>query len=471
MATISINEFNPRFSIVVYTKSGYVYDLTNDVESCTTTKSISQSSGQFTINLSGRRLYGVAGVTPGARWTDVITPLDYIEIQGSPDGSRPLSMIMRGVVNSPTESVNFGPTGGPPEPLCVISGSDMTYLLMMWQVIYMWTISSKGALAENYPTLGLYLNYGFPLYTKSFEDLLNNFKKGMVEPVVKNYREFIPKFDGFKYINGMQGNVGISLMTVNSQNGPYWSFLQYYASPPFGECFVEDFDDSSYIVVRFPPYTDIYGTMENPSKTPSSLFNAVQLNTANIRNLQLGRTDADQYTYFFTYGDASQVKGANNAVFVSNQPRIGKKVKSTSSSANPIWKTGLGSLYGPRALLVDTPLVQIYDLSSLTSKQPLSDATINTNFQQEALELNTWLYHVMKDNADFVQGQMEVEGSADYRVGINIEIPQSNQTFYLSAVQHTITGPGSAEPDWNSQLSLVRGRALDNSGPIKIMSH
>ena len=470
MATFSINEFSPIFSIIAYTREGYVYDLTNDVESCTTTKSISQSSGKFTLNLSGRKLYNVAGVLPGSRWADVIKPLDYIEIQGSPNSSTPMSMIMRGVVNDLAESVTFGPTGGPPEPICVIDGSDMTYLLMMWQVIYMWTISSKGALAENYPTLGLYLNYGFPLYVNDFQELLDNFQKYMSEPLVKSYRKFIKKFDGFKYINGMQGNVGVSLMTVNAQNGSYWAFLQYYASPPFGECFVCDFDDSSYIVVRFPPYTDIYGVMESPSKVPPSLFNAVQVDMSNVRNLQLGRTEADQYTYFFTYGDASQVTGANNAVFVSNQPIMGKNVQSTSNSANPIWKTGLGELYGPRALPIDTPLVQIYDLSGLTANTPLSKAKISTNFLQEARELNTWLYHVMKDNAEFVQGQMEVQGSPDYRIGINLEIPEINQTYYISSVQHTITGPGSAEVEWNTQLSLVRGRALDNSGPITIIS-
>src|SRR5579875_3297474 len=107
--TLQYQNFRPQCSIKVFTQTGDIYDLTGDIISWQTQKSLTQPQGTFAIQLADTKHAG------GKDWTAFVSPMDYVEIRASATGTKTsqgvLPIIMRGFTDVISHSMSLGQTG------------------------------------------------------------------------------------------------------------------------------------------------------------------------------------------------------------------------------------------------------------------------------------------------------------------------------------------------------------------------
>ena len=394
----------------------------------TTSKNLAQPEGTFNIGLVPRKVKGES------TWADLIEPMDYVEIRASATGQKTngkLPIIMRGFVDSVGEGFAIGATGGPSEPRITIAGRDYSKLLIVWQILYLWTQNSTANMAAYQSGFGLFYNYGLQLVAAPLQQFFTNIFHKMVDPITSGIQQnwmSIPNFRADIELPDYE----MSLTPVMSYTGSFFNLFSYFSSPPFGECFVWDDDTSPVLTTRVTPYHSYDGLTPTPGKEIKPSYDLTQ-----IQSYNLSRTDSDLFTYYLTWGDSTQQTQLTMPVFVT----AGLNGISTSNQ----------SLFGTRPLIVDSAWVNPFNGSDTTAQ--------NQNAVSVANDLNTWLLAVMQDNQRFKSGNMSVHGNEKYRIGTYANFKQKNEEYYVTSVQHTYT----QFQRWDTKLYLTRGRSLGAS--------
>lgn len=440
MNPLFYHDYHPRTTVIARTWRGEMYDLTPYLYSWQRIKSLSQSQpGTFTLSLFG------AKDKNGKTLADLLMPMDYIEIRASKTGQKvdgEYPIIMRGFVDTCTDSLTFGQSGGPNEPRITISGRDYTKLLIEWQVLYLWTqntLSGKGNLAaieaQAYG-LGLYYNFHLPItpesITKFFESVMHN----MVNPIIGGLRKHNYGFElpGINY-NFVFPDFPMSSLNILSYTGSYWNLMQYIASPPFGELFIWDDVDTPVLTSRLTPYKTVEG--DNPY--PSTLDLQPEGTFEDVVSYSVSRTDTNLDTYFLTYGSTTQMVGLTMPTFVD-----------ASNGVLTQW----ASLYGTRPNLLDTSWIAEYD--------PSNPGQPNTSAWGIGDILNQWALATMGENQYFWNGTIQCHGSEDYRIGTYWILKEREEMYYLAGIEDTYLcgSTGSESDSWTATLTVERGRPV-----------
>jgi len=421
--TLTYTEFRPKTSVKVWTWRGEEYNLTGDLISWQTSKSLTQPQGTFAIQLTDAKHNGVD-------WAQNIQPMDYVEIRASATGSThkgELPIIMRGFIDAASHSFSIGNTGGPMEPRVLIQGRDYSKLLLEWQVLYLWTQNNAPQMANAAAGLGLVLNYGLPVAATSLQDFFTKTFGSMVGPIIQGlHQHWLPNIPNFVRIVDLPDYMMSSSM-VQSYTGSFWNLFSYFVSPPFGELFVRDDPDYPALYARVTPYRSYIGITPSPG---TELKPELNLPTAEMQSYNIGWTDNDVYTYYLTWGDQSQSQQITMPAYAVDS---GNGVNMDNQS-----------LYGTRPLIIDTPWV-----NAATGGNPI----------QIASELNQWLVQVMSGNNMFQSGNMTMQGREDYVVGKYGVVKDWDTEFYIADVNHQYT----QFQRWDTSLQVVRGRPLSLS--------
>lgn len=421
-----VSGYQPRTQIIARTWRGEEYDLTGSLFAWSRTKSLTQAPGTFTLQLVPR------ANAKGQTWNDLIKAQDIIEIRASKNGrliNGKLPIIMRGFVDAPSKNTQFAQSGGPSEPRITITGRDYTKLFLEWQILYLFTQNTlkKGGnlsdIAAQAAGFGLFANYRLPIFgaslnsymTTAFDNIINPVQKGLKAHPYPDFPELTHRFTFPDY--------KVNSFNVASYTGSYWNLFQYIASPPFGELFIIDEEDSPVLVGRATAYQDITGGTPSPGTKLASSGDIL-----GVQSDDTDTTDADLSTYFLTWAADAQIIGPSTMPVVL--PGLHNGVLTSKSS-----------LYGIKPLNIDTPWLSMTDKNIVTA----------------ASDLNLWLVETMGDNERWYQGTLTCHGDEDYTIGTYRREPVSNRQYYISSIQDSYNYEGNR---WDATLTVVRGRDL-----------
>ena len=330
---LAVKSRAPRFRVQIHTKgtvsSTTSYDtasssdtaLLASVVSIQTSRRLGQA-GTFQIVLLPRR-------DAAHRWQDVITPMDYVEIDLSPSGAvgagaSTTSAKFRGFVDS-VEMV-FTLQDGAPFPAIRISGRDYSKLLVDMQLYLLGNVPPamqvlltwlQGISALDPPTFGeirkatassasaanlrpdqvirsLFTNWILP-FSSAIESALT-----ITTPIQLDA--------SFAQLDAQQ--LGLSAIrppmlvdNFDPLRTAVWTAMQEYSHSPWYELYVEDYSDAPYLVMRPAPWRDINGAWVQPSAwssvtagAPSSSASPraprfIAVDSHEITAIALGRAD------------------------------------------------------------------------------------------------------------------------------------------------------------------------------------
>jgi hypothetical protein len=329
---LSVKTRAPRLRVQIHTKgtvsSTTSYDtastadtaLLASIVSIQTSRRMGQA-GTFQLVLLPRR-------DAAHRWQDVITPMDYVEIDLSPSGAvgagaSTASAKFRGFVDS-IEMV-FTLQDGAPFPAIRISGRDYSKLLVdmqlyllgnvppSMQVLLTWlqgisalqgpitmgeVSKASGASATNLRPdqviNGLFANWLLP-FSSAIESALS-----VTSPIQLDA--------SFAQLDAQQlGLIAIRPPMLTDNFDPMrtavWTAMQEYSHSPWYELYVEDYSDAPYLVMRPAPWRDIHGAWVQPtawsSITPGAASSSsspraprfIAVDAHEITAIALGRAD------------------------------------------------------------------------------------------------------------------------------------------------------------------------------------
>ncbi len=464
----------PRVQVDVqaWTPQGAYYhqDLMGDLKTITTQKTTTQPYGTFALTFTLRE-------SNGGSWADKLPYRTYVEIRaGTGIGTPPI--LMRGFVVSPAQSLQMPPFPAGPEREVTVSGKDLGTILADWQVLYLWGIDPMATFIQ------ANLQNGDPLATQlglspGIQDpttLLNAFIAKLVNgTVLSGIQQVLPQVPLMQAQVSIPSAYQVNFLSLQPWQGPYSNFLDYFASPPWGEDFYFDAPDAAQLVVRQTPYKDYttgqYLLPYGGSPEANGFFADTTIQAGDITAHDLAINGADQlYTYYSTTPDLASVFGQSFAQFFyvsQGQSNTGSAtppnvaVQTSQSEArvrgsNPYFDVAAAQLWGIRPLQLTTPWV----------------ATLNPTFgqqtQDQVAKLNTWLVQAYRHNDRFSSGTITCHGNETLTVGrylvVNPSLPAAITPLweaYIQSVSHQID-ISSTSATWEATMGLVRGRLRGN---------
>lgn len=482
--TQRIVQHAPVVEVTAYSQYGRGPYLLTDpralaFRSFSTHKDLNSVAGQFQLQLTSVRDH------QGQTYRDILHAMDYIEIRAADlaTNASPLPVVMRGFIDSVQESLQFDQAGNPTRTI-TITGSDWGKLLNIWQVQYLWPLDPYTAYIQAIAPVPIALSSAFniPYTVQTASQFFGYILRQIVDPVAALYQGVIPQMPTPTLYTAMPSFAQIAPTYVEAFTGSYWNLLTYYQSPPFGECFLLDRDADVALIARLAPYHNYFGNpvdLLNSVKGDAGALEApVVITIDDVASYQLGRTDANVYTYFLTQPDNSLPQALGVASFVSAPGEAAVVATDQAQGASaiagriagPVSHPYLNPLLEPKAPanpIYVTDMLPIYGFRPQVVTSPWLGALLLNGVQQarsDAAQLTWWLYQTGRDNADWLAGTITLHGREDLRIGRYLVVDHGSyqMEFYIVSCDHTFvyTQPSDARGTWTTTLGVSRGRKL-----------
>ncbi|NMP20779.1 hypothetical protein [Sulfobacillus harzensis] len=497
-----VKQYRVQVDVQAWTPQGKYYhqDLMGDLKTIQTSKTTSQPYGTFTLTFTLRE-------DQGGSWADKLVYRTYVEIRAGIGSGKP-PILMRGFVDAPGQQMQMPGYPAGPQREVTVSGRDMGAILADWQILYLWGIDPMATFfAANIPggsdaliaQLGLNVAQTNPnkLLSAFIEKLVNGPTTSASNPAqgaVTGLRQVIPAVPYFIPKLTIPDAYQINFLSLQPWQGAYSNFLDYFASPPWGEDFVLDEEDGPWIVVRQTPYKN-YETGQYPLRyngTPEELgfFPDIIVDAGDVTAHDITINGANQlYTYYSTTPDLSSVTAQSYAQFFyvyqgsSTQAQIitpsqaqadqgnandhvfaatgGSSATGAPLQTNPAQASQPGSnpYFDPRAKYIG-----IRPLQLTTPWVSTLQATFGPDAQKQVADLNTWLVNVFAANDRFSSGTITCHGFPAAKVGRYVVVSPGTITSdpnpweaYIQSVSHEID-LYSNNATWTMDLGVIRGR-------------
>ncbi len=462
-----ITTYRPTAKVVLYSR-GSRYELYNDLIQITTSKSKSNPSGSFSIQLVDR--IGTDGMT----WQQRIQTMDYCEIYAANAPQEP-QIIMRGFAINAQRIFDIGATGGP-NRYTQINGVDLGYIFQSNEIRYLWQFDPTAVVASPFQLSASYHIGPGPYSPKQFIEVVFN---SFIAEGISRMREQIPQILDFKVVSDLPTGYQMNLFNVQSFTGPYWNLLSYFKSAPFAEMFYLDLPNGPTFFYRQPPYRLLNGSMTGVFESPSATLPTINVKLADKSTHALGKSANEMYAFFMVYSDQVSITpgGSYNyapffggAAFGKDSPSAIKGSIGTKSPSNPIYDETLEARFGFKALNVNTPFISAFlPLPSGTSssiKKSLQQSWA-TGVSGTAVSMCTWLYNVYRNNDQFESGTITIHGRPDVMPGQYVRINEWKMEYYVQSINHTIV----QYQKWTADLSVIRGYTYGNSNQTVIYAY
>lgn len=482
-----------QVDIQAWTPHGTTYhrDLMGDLTTIQTAKTTTAPYGTWQMTFTMRE-------SADGSWADKLPFRTYVEIRaGIGSGSPPI--LMRGFVDAPGQSMQNGGFPQGPQREVTVSGRDMGAILADWQVLYLWGIDPMATyLAANLPSGGNALAHqlGISVGQMSPNTLLQAFADKLLNGhAIANLQTVLPQVPTIAPQFFIPDAYQINFLSLQPWQGAYSNFVDYFASPPWGEDFVFDAESGPQLIVRQTPYknytTGQYPLRYNGTDATLGYFPDVTVAAGDVSEHQITINAANQlYTYYSTTPDLASSRAQSYAQFFyvyqagSTTPQIvspnqaqadaknsqnhvfSAQGGSSSSGAqeqtshkqaqipgsNPYYDVAKAKLWGTRPLSLTTPWVSTLQ------------ATFGPDAQKQVADLNTWLVNVFGDNDKFSSGTITCHGHPSYTVGRYVVVEPGGVTSdpqpweaYIESVSHQID-ISSGRATWTTDLGVTRGR-------------
>lgn len=485
----------PRVQVDVqaWTPQGAYYhsDLMGDLTTIQTSKTTTAAYGTFQLTFTMRE-------DSGGSWADKLPYRTYVEMRaGIGSGTPPI--LMRGFVDSPEQTMQSGAFPQGPTREVTVTGRDMGAILSDWQILYLWGIDPMSTYLEANMSNGdpLAAQLGVGVGQQSPTALLTAFATKLVNGVaVKGLQSVMPQVPTVQPKISLPDAYQVNFLSLQPWQGSYSNFVDYFASPPWGEDFLYDADDGPWLVVRQTPYKN-YLTGQYPlpfggSPAANGFFADVTLDAGDIAEHDLTvNASGEIYTYYSTTPDLASSVAQSYAQFfyvsagttvvtstvnsngqVSTQnPKYPQPTATTGSSltqtgvtvqttlgqtrqpgSNPYYAADKAKWWGIQPLELTTPWVSTLNTA------------FNSNAQSLVAELNTWLVNVYGDNDKFSAGTITCHGFPSLTVGRYVVVAPGAVTSdpypweaYIQSISHEID-IASNNATWTTDLGVVRGR-------------
>jgi hypothetical protein len=435
-------------------------DLTphlGEMGSVTTTRSINQPAGTFSITLADKM---------DVRSLDTlyasIEPMDMVVIRFARLQKGELPIIMRGLVSHVERSESMGQDGKPHRTVTV-TGHDFGKFLQIMQISYLREYIYENFLLTHVPmyeAYGLWFGNQTPsqFVTAMMDSLVSgDWGGGTGNSKLKPFLVALFEKSGLDawiqfQVDATVVGARVGPFGMVSDEGDVWNMMSRWCDLGWNELFIEDRPDASYLVFRPVPYYSLA-----KSNKPSELIMAsdgavvpeyVYVDIDEVESLHLSRTDGNVTNFFQV--DAPMAE-------IINPEWI--KVQATQN--------GLALEEGNRNCSPD-----IYGLKKMNARTMQSmDTTVDMRMQaateakpEQAAVLGDWyrkrlkqLREIHEDNVVFEEGHLSMRGNEAIKPGIYIRLKRGNQRsrFYVTSVTHTYT---PFNP-FKTSLQLTRGES------------
>lgn len=343
-------------------------------------------------------------------------PADVIEIRMARDASpnQPASMpvVMRGLVRSVGRSETIGGDGRPSRHVQIM-GHDFGCVFAIQQLSYEWARAQGTPLS---PIAAAISATGFIPRTMPANEFMRA-AAHLADPILtKAGTRFAFVFDekpGF-----------VEPQTVQTIEGPLWSFMVRFSDAPWNELFVKEGKDYPQLWYRQTPWFDIDGTnlSDDAMNGIIPIVHTAHVHRDEIIALNSHRDDTDVATYIWIESALAQ---QNLLTWQASHPEIGLVV---SPRNDP-------KIFGFRKMQVSSQ-----QGPGMPSKD-LPEAEQERSYQA----MNEWLADRIQklgrasiNNADFEQGTIQLRGRSDIQVGdfVRVHRGRFNWRGYVTRVTH-----------------------------------
>ncbi len=403
----------------------------------TTTRGIKQAAGTFHVTLT----YAMDSKSFDSMYAS-IEPMDAIEIRmsRSQEGAQP-SIVMRGFV-SHVERVEVMGQDGRPSRAVHVSGHDFGKILQIAQVNYQ----------KDY-IYGQYLLGSLPMY-----DAYGLYVMGPAKQFVEQVVGYLQDFLMTMFVSGgLSSDLRLSAdATVEGALvGPYgipaydgniWQLLTNWTDIGWNELFIEDREDSAYVVYRPAPYYNLAGTLilaDQGAKAPK----VIKVMADEVESLSLSRSDQDTANFFQVEAPMSEY---NSLDAVKNEAILNGWVVDTKHRNN------MPEIYGLKKMTWRTG--QCLDDGTPRKKDALVEEkrAISTSDGNWYLTRVRQLGDMNRDNSVYEEGSLSMRGNEAILPGNYIRLVRSDPTgsrYYVTHVTQQFT-PFQA---FKTTLQLSRG--------------
>ena len=463
-----IASYRVQTDVRAWTPQGKHYhtDLMGSLKQISTSKTTNEPYGTFTLTFTSQeRGHGT--------WADKLPYRTYIEIRAGANTVGEPPILMRGFVSTGTQSLTMPQSPQGPARQVTITGKDFGVVLSDWQILYLWGIDPMATYLNANTSGGdaLGATLGISAQSTSPTTIIQSFFDKLVATAVKGLQQDISAV-----IPAMTAKITLpSAYEVNFVNlqpwqGSYANFLDYFASPPWGEDFVYDAESGPEFILRQTPYKNFasgqyplpFGTIGDNN----GFFPDVTLNAGDITGHALTINGAEQvYTYYLTIPDMASSQAQSNALWyyvsAGGNTKIGvpgyesqdgvhftTQATAQKPGSNPYYDAARANIWGIRPLQLTTPWI----------------STITQTTGPLPAQMNTWLVNVFQDNDLFSSGTITCHGHQDLKIGRYVVLAPGPLTVfsepyeaYIEQVQHSID-IYSNTATWTTNLGVVRGR-------------
>lgn len=450
---IVFEQYTIKLKVDLY-HNGEHHDLTPYIMQVKTHMGMGEDSGRFTLLLNFKK-----------RWDLFIQPQDYVEIAFSRYLKTP-PIIMRGLVGNPRRTRVMDDSGRLHRAITV-NGENMGKAWKEYQLQYL--VTQPGNQSHVGTDTDPAIQFMYPLMTENFgigngkeitnilcNDLMTEITDKLLNAQIKTWQQVNPQIPLITVKPSASWDYQIIGLNLNQVSGNVFSFIKEFGNAPWCEWVMDDFTEGPVFIYRNTPFKKKDGTYPDSSDYPDhTYFPDVIIHNKDIMEEDVGKSDAEAYSYYLTYPNSFYMNQANFKAAIVSQLTAATEAD-TQNITNPHVDLQSVYRYGFKMLQLGSYAI------------PLSEskgAQDQTSFDL-ALRMNQWLVDVFSWNPDMLNGTLRMKGNEHARIGRYLINESENEEYYIESVDHEITigQVGSVGNDnvYNFQTSVgvTRGRGI-----------
>jgi hypothetical protein len=386
----------------------------------------------------------------------LISPMDQIEIRMSGEPHKytgKLPIIMRGFVTDIRINEAMGDDGKPARAV-IISGQDFTKIFINLQIFLLrWQ-----AVGKNFTTAYQWVQL---VGTQKVAQSVTAFIQTAVDALLKPYLDDIftqKNRSGKETANIFKTDLqevggNIMLQGIDPNNKSLWNLIASQAELPWNELFVEDREDSPYLVLRKKPYKDF--------TTGNYIFSGVkaaetEIDFVDVKQINSSRTDVNVANLFWV--DMPNLYYLNPVTFRAYEAGKNDGTVFDQGHANNSHK-----LYGTRLMQTSSNLSS---WGASTANLPEAElAAAKGELEDWSKIRRVQLRDLNKDNVLFVNGSMKIRGNENVKPGSYIKLKRGplESEYYVQTVDHKFLPFRS----YTTEINFIRGTGFKERAKLK----
>jgi len=450
LGNYTFDQYTIKLKVTLY-HNGEKYDLTPYIMQVKTHMALGEPSGQFTLLLTFQK-----------RWDLFIQPQDYVEIRFSrylPDPP----IAMRGLVSN-VRRTRVMDDSGKMHRAITVNGENYGKLWREYQIQYL--VAQPGQTntsgIDTDPAVGLF----FPMLTENFgigstqndvpvapADLMQGITDKMLNAQVTAMQQVNPQMPLLTCIAKVLPDYLLNYLQIQQSQGTAYTLIQQYGNAPWCEWFIDEAARGPVFFYRNTPFKSQDGSYVFPESEPdANYFFHPHISDADLIEEDVGHTDAETYSYFFTYPSTSLIDQIAWKAYIIGREQLTQSTEADSQN-----------ITDPH---VETENLYRFGFQMLQIGSPAISTTESDQGQALSTKMNGWLVNAFKWAPQMLNGTLRIKGNEHMRIGRYMTNDSTKEEYYIESVDHeiNIAQTGSMGNDnvysFTTTVGITRGRRL-----------